>query len=92
MKQKIKNEMYNFVKKDKMMDGTISNVIEDYDFDKVAEQIVKLLATPAVSKSEGIEREPTVCCETCKYYPPIGLNKVPCNNCIEYDKWQQTVC
>ena len=50
MKQKIKNEMYNFVKKAKMMDGTISNVIEDYDFDKVAEQIVKLLATPAVSK------------------------------------------
>lgn len=52
----------------------------------------KLLDLFAVSKSEGIEREPTVCCETCKYYPPIGLNKVPCNNCIEYDKWQQTVC
>ena len=52
----------------------------------------KQLATPEVSKSVKPVRECTVCCETCKYYPPIGLNKEPCNDCIEYDEWQQTVC
>jgi hypothetical protein len=58
----------------------------------ILDGIVKKLNTPRVSKCDEPVRETTVCCETCKYYPPIGLNKVPCNDCIEYDEWQQTVC
>lgn len=75
-----------------LMDYDDYEELDYHDMQKFAVWIVKLLDAPAVSKSEGIEHEPTVCCETCKYYPPIGLNKVPCNNCIEDDKWQQAVC
>lgn len=48
------------------------------------------LATPAVSKSEGIERKPTVCL-TCKFNKPNNAICDFCNdNASKYSR--QTVC
>jgi hypothetical protein len=54
MKDKIKAEMYNHIQKAKMMNGTIGNVIEDYDFDKLATELIKLFAIPVVSNRRGL--------------------------------------
>jgi hypothetical protein len=63
-----------------------SDVITEEEFEAVAEDIDKLLATPAVSKCEGIEREATVCSHPREHRIYIGRNTLRCGLCgLEFE-------
>ena len=73
--------------------GETDRQFDDHNYTEFLEMwIVKLLATPAVSKSEDVERGDAVCCTKCgKTLKPIYM----CTNCVEIEmqkKLKQTDC
>jgi len=79
-----KTEILNLINEYAVQENssTLDRVIEEHNFDELAEEVVKLFAIPVVSNNEV-----AVSCATCKW--AYAKYSYKCESCVSDSKWEQ---